>query len=139
MNNNNIKSIENSNLIEVYGSTRSIWRGNEWSSVQVKIKLADYFLLDHEVGSRFVLRAYVKPESSESYTTHDSEHVNVWLNRSRGGDEKEFSVTSDRYISLDLEIHSDLFSDKNEEFTIIVAAEDMIEIDELYFGRSQKI
>lgn len=141
MNTSSSKKIENSNAIQVYASTRSVWRGNLWSSIHIDIKLDKYFLLKNNPGGRFVLRAYLEDSSSSngSYITNDSTYLKLWFNASRRDNQRFLLVTSDPYNTLDVEVHKDLFS-CGDTFRVIVVAEDRLDgAADAIFGASQTI
>lgn len=126
--------------MQVYASTRSIWRGNSWSSIHVDIKLDNSFLLNKKNGSRFFLRAYLENYSSKgSYITDESVYIKLCFNPSRGANQRSLLVTSDPYNTLDMEVHKELFS-CGDVFRVIVAAEDRLDgVKEFIFGASQSI
>lgn len=141
MNNPGINMIENSHSVQVYASTRSIWRGNMWSLIHVNIKLDKYFLLNKDVpGGRFILRAYLEKSSSKgSYINDDSMYLKLWFNSSRRANQRYLLVTLDSYNTLDVEVHRELFS-SGDAFRVIVIAEDRLDgATETIFGASQSI
>lgn len=141
MNKPGIKKIENSHAVQVYASTRSIWRGNMWSSIHVNIKLDKSFLLNNNApGGRFILRAYLEKSSSKgSCITDDSVYFKSWFNLSRRANQRYLLVTLDPYNTLDVEIHKELFS-SGDVFRVIVIAEDRLDgATEAIFGASQTI
>jgi len=132
-------AVENSNLIEVYSSTSTIWRGKEWSTINFDVRVDKSVRTLHNAT---VLRAIIeKFGSKEVYSPWESDKLKVkFAKHSLDGQPWNAEVVAnDTRNSLIVDVHKHLFKD-GDKFRIIVGAECKdVQHEHLIFGASQII
>ena len=132
-------AVENSNLIEVYSSTSTIWRGKEWSTINFDVRVDKSVRTLHNAT---VLRAIIeKSGSKEVYSPWESDKLKVkFAKHSLDGQPWNAEVVAnDTRNSLTVDVHKHLFKD-GDKFRIIIGAECKdVQHEHLIFGSSQII
>ena len=152
---------ENSHLIQVYANTSTVWRGREWPTLNLDIKIGKEIRLSDKT---YTLRAVVQNCTSkeEFYPQHtDSIRIkfaknlaslpcrtNLNLDKSKSGSEQSTVmdkdpweanvVKNDCYNTLHVDIHKDLFNDGDKFRVLVVAHQHCCEGSNI-FGASEPI
>jgi hypothetical protein len=131
--------IENSHIIEVYTTSRTIWRGEDWSSVLLDVKV-DQSITENK--DPHILVAFL--ERTKSQTLHlpwESDQVKVEFEKHalKGRPYEADVEQGDAKNKLKVTIQKDLF-EHGEKFRVIVAAQIKgVPRKSVVFGASQQI
>jgi hypothetical protein len=132
-------AIENSHIIQVYTSSRTIWRGEEWSSVILDVKVDQSIT---EKKDPHILVAFLERIKDKSlHLPWESDQVKIRFEKHElEGRLFEADVEqNDAKNKLKVKIHKDLF-DHGDKFRVIVAAHMKSDRSKsIVFGASQQI
>lgn len=132
-------AIENSHIIQVYTTSNTIWRGEEWSSISLDV-IVDQSIIENK--DHHILVAFL--EGMKDKTLHlpwDSEQVTVDFEKhALQGHPYEADVKQDDTKNkLKVNVHKDLFQ-HGDQFRVIVAAQMKSDrTKSVVFGASQHI
>ena len=130
--------VESSHLIEVYSDTSTIWRGNEWTTIVIDVRVDESI---RKSDQAMVLRAIIEQSGSKQvFSPWESDKLKVKFDKySLDQAWNAQVVANDARNRLNVDVHKTLFND-GDEFRIIVGAEcEEGQRDNIIFGASQLI
>jgi hypothetical protein len=132
-------SAENSHIIQVYTANHSIWRGNEWSTIILDVKV-DRFLTDNQESH--ILCAFIEHISTKHlHLPWKSDHLKVEFEKHilEGHPYCARILQTDTKNKLILNIHKTLF-EHGDKFRVLVAAQKLEDRRNwIVFGASEQI
>lgn len=126
---------ENSHLIQVYSNTLTTWRGVEWYSFTLDVKIHKT-LREGENHDEVNLQAIIESCGTDQvHWRSDKLDIKFEKHALENNPSKAHLVQRDPWNTLHVSVHKDLFKE-GDKFQVIIATEGG---DDIVFGASQPI
>jgi hypothetical protein len=138
-----INNRENSNLIQVFSSAKSIWQGDTWSEILFRVRLHSSIIsLNKNQCAPLILAASIQRErTGQMYGNERDEKVQIEFERKTLSDKSYATVDSDPFHQVKVTLHHKMF-EPQESLVLRVdvdQSDGKRDIDTYVFGCSQSI
>lgn len=138
-----INNKENSNLIQIFSSVKSVWQGDTWSEVLFRVRLhASIISLTKNQRAPLIVAASIQREmTGRMYGNEQDKKVQIEFGRKTLSDKSYAIVDSDPFHQVKVTLHHTMF-EPHESLVLRVDVDQndgKRDIDTYVFGCSQSI